>query len=319
MTAQQVREGELTAKRAGRSTRSRNRMLQGYLYLSPWIVGFVAFVGGPMLFSLAMSFTRYSILAPPEFVGLENFGFVLFGDQLGVSSFVRSFEYAGLVVPLGLAGSFLVAMLLNQQLKVTTFWRTCFYLPTLMPSAAAAVLWLWMLSPQAGVVNYLLHQIGIQGPGWFGDANWAIPSVVLVGLFTGVGGPTMIIFLAGLQGVPRELVEAAEIDGAGRWGKFWNVTVPMVSPVLFFNMIMGVIAALNVFDTPYIATNGGPANATWFVSIQIFTEAFKRYNMGYASAVAWVLAIVVFILTLIQFKLSGRWVFYQGGGRDGDR
>jgi multiple sugar transport system permease protein len=313
-----VPQNQVESQRTARvtwSSRRRTRALKGYAYLAPWIVGFLAFVGGPMVFSLAMSFTRYSVLAPPEFIGIENFQFAM-SDQLGLSSLGRSFEYAILAVPVGVVGSLILAILLNQKLIATTAWRTAFYLPTLMPSAAAAILWLWMLSPQTGVVNFLLGQIGVHGPGWFGDANWALPSTVLVGLFTGIGGATMITFLAGLQGVPQELLEACAIDGAGWWGKFWNVTIPMISPVLFFNLVVGIIAALNVFDTAYVATNGGPANATWFISIEIFSEAFKRFNMGYASALAWLLAIIVFILTFIQLAISKRWVFYQGGGRE---
>jgi multiple sugar transport system permease protein len=314
MLAKDRRVGVTPAKWTTWSGRQRRRVVEGYLYLSPWIVGLLAFYVGPILFSLAMSFSHYSVLAAPEFVGLENYRFALFEDQLGVSSFIRSFEYAALAVPLGLAGSLLLAMALNQRLRLTTLWRTCYYLPTLTPGAAAAVLWLWLLNPQVGVVNYLLSLVGIPGPSWFFDMAWAIPSVVMVALFTSVGGATMIIFLAGLQGVPRELIEAAEIDGAGRLATFRHVTVPMISPVLFFNLVMGIIASLNVFDTAWIATKGGPANATWFISLQIYVSAFRNFEMGYASALAWLLAILVFVLTLVQLKLSGRWVFYQAGG-----
>ncbi len=296
--------------------RQRRRALEGYLYLLPWIVGFLAFYATPILISLAMSFTKYSVLAPPVFVGLENYKFALFGDELGVSSFVRSFQYAALAVPLGLAGSLLLAMALNQGLHLNTLWRTCHYLPTLMPGAAAAILWLWLLNPQVGVVNYLLSLVGIVGPAWFFDPGWAIPSVVMVALFGSVGGATMIIFLAGLQSVPQELLDSAEIDGAGRFAKFRYVTVPMISPMLFFNLVVGIIASLNVFDTAWIATKGGPANATWFISLQIYVSAFRNFEMGYASALAWLLTLVVFVLTFIQFRLSGHWVFYQGGGRE---
>lgn len=317
MTVAQVKTAPPVAKRTRGSARQRRRALEGYLYLLPWIVGFIAFVGGPILFSLAMSFSKYSVLAPPHFVGLENYKYALFGDELGVSSFIRSFYYTVLAVPLGLAGSLLLAILLNQRLKLTTLWRTCFYLPTLTPGPTAAIVWLWLLNPQIGVVNYLLSLVGIHGPPWFFDMGWAIPSIVMVALAGGIGGSGMIIFLAGLQGVPKELLEASEIDGAGWLAKFRHVTIPMISPVLFFNLVMGVIASLNVFDTAWIATKGGPANASWFISLQIYVSAFRNFEMGYASALSWLLAILVFALTLIQFKVSGRWVFYQGGTEDG--
>ncbi len=316
MTAAHVKAAPPGAKRRQGSARQRRRALEGYLYLSPWIVGFIAFVGGPILYSLAMSFSKYSVLAPPIFVGLENYKFALFGDELGVSSFLRSFYYTALAVPLGVTGSLLLAILLNQRLKLTTLWRTCFYLPTLTPGPTAAIVWLWLLNPQVGIVNYLLSVVGIQGPPWFFDMGWAIPSVVMVALAGGIGGAGMIIFLAGLQGVPRELIEAGEIDGANWWAKFRHITIPMISPVLFFNVVMSVIASLNVFDTAWIATKGGPANASWFISLQIYVSAFRNFEMGYASALSWLLALVVVAVTLIQFKVSGRWVFYQAGDDD---
>jgi multiple sugar transport system permease protein len=312
--AQRMNVGGRAVNSTRPGARQRRRALEGYLYLAPWIVGFLAFYAAPILISLAMSFSKYSVLAPPIFVGLENYKFALFGDELGISSFIRSFQYAGLAVPLGLAGSQLLAIALNQGVRLIPLWRTCFYLPTLTPGAAAAILWLWLLNPQVGVVNYLLSLVGITGPGWFFDTGWAIPSVVMVALFGSVGGATMIIFLAGLQSVPLELLDAAEIDGAGPLAKFRYVTVPMISPVLFFNLVVGIIASLNVFDTAWIATKGGPANATWFISLQIYVSAFRNFEMGYASALAWLLALVVFVLTFIQIRLSGRWVYYQGGG-----
>lgn len=297
------------------SARQRRRMIEGYLYLSPWIVGFLWFVGGPIIFSIVISFTRYSVLSPPEFVGLKNYVYAFGGDALVIPSFIRTFYYALVAVPLGLLCSLLIAILLNQRLRPITLWRTLFFLPTLTPSVALALLWTWLLNPDIGLVNYLLGLVGIAGPRWFASIEWAIPSLILVALWGSVGGATMIIFLAGLQQVPQELIEAAEIDGAGRWAKAWHVTVPMISPVIFFNLIIGIIGALNVFDTAFVATSGGPAYATWFISLQIYTAAFRNFEMGYASALAWILAIIVFLITFIQFRLSGSWVFYQGKGR----
>jgi multiple sugar transport system permease protein len=225
---------------------------------------------------------------------------------------VRTFYYAALVVPAGLALSLGVAMLLNRQLRFTALWRTFFFLPTLTPIVAAALLWRWILNPDVGVVNYLLAQIGIKGPGWLSSTEWALPSLALIGLWTSVGGSRMIIFLAGLQAVPNELLEAAEIDGAGRWAKFVNVTLPMISPTIFFNLVLGIIFALRTFDVALIATNGGPARATWFFSLHIYQNAFVSFDMGYASALAWLFFILLFVFTYLQFRASSQWVFYAG-------
>jgi len=215
-------------------------------------------------------------------------------------------------VPIGLALSLGVAMLLNRALLFTTLWRTFFFLPTLTPVVAAALLWRWMLNPDAGVVNWLLAQIGIKGPGWLASTEWAIPSLALIGLWGSVGGSRMIIFLAGLQSVPAELLEAAEIDGAGRWAKFVNVTLPMISPTIFFNLVLGIIFALRTFDVALVATNGGPARATWFLSLHIYQNAFVSFDMGYASALSWLFFILLFGFTYLQFRTSSQWVFYAG-------
>jgi len=215
-------------------------------------------------------------------------------------------------VPIAMVGSLFVAILLNQKLIGTAVWRTFYFLPTLTPIVAAALLWRWMLNPDVGLINYLLEQVGIEGPGWLSSTTWAIPALVLMGLWASVGGSRMIIFLAGLQDVPIELLEAAEIDGAGRWSKFWNVTLPMITPTVFFNLVLGIIFALRTFDIAFVSTAGGPARATWFISLHIYQNAFVSFDMGYASALSWVFLIILFILTLLQFRLSGRWVFYAG-------
>jgi multiple sugar transport system permease protein len=290
----------------------KREALEGYLYLTPWAIGFLIFIAGPMLTSLYLSFTKYNVMLAPEWVGLRNYVTALTKDDLFIPSILRTFYYAALVVPLGLALSLGVAMLLNRPLVLTSLWRTFFFLPTLTPIVAAALLWRWMLNPDAGVVNYLLAQIGIKGPGWLASTEWAIPSLALIGLWGSVGGSRMIIFLAGLQSVPAELLEAAEIDGAGRWAKFRNVTLPMITPTIFFNLVLGVIFALRTFEVAFVATNGGPARATWFISLHIYQNAFVSFDMGYASALAWLFVIVVFVFTLIQFRMSDRWVYYAG-------
>ena len=214
-----------------------------------------------------------------------------------------------------MAGSLVVALLLNQKLWATTMWRTFYFLPTLTPLLAVALLWRWMLNPDVGLVNYLLAQVGIKGPGWLASTTWAIPSLVIMGLWNSIGGSRMIIFLAGLQDVPKEILESAEIDGAGSWSKFWHVTLPLISPTIFFNLVLGIIFALRTFDTALIATNGGPARATWFISLHIYQNAFVSFDMGYASALSWVFFLILFVLTYLQFRLSGSWVFYAGERR----
>ena len=290
----------------------RREAIEGMLYLSPWILGFILFVAGPLIASLYLSLTKYNVLRPPEFIGLQNYIFAFTKDDLFLPSIGRTFYFALLSVPLAMLGSLVIALLLNQKLLATATWRTMYFLPTLTPLVAAALLWRWMLNPDVGLVNYLLSLVGIQGPGWLSSIDWAIPALVLMGLWASVGGSRMIIFLAGLQDVPAELIEAAEIDGAGTWAKFWHVTLPLLTPTMFFNLVLGIIFALRTFEAAFISTAGGPARATWFISLHIYQNAFVSFDMGYASALAWVFFIILFVLTYIQFRLSGRWVFYAG-------
>ena len=290
----------------------RREALEGYLYLTPWIIGFLAFVAGPILASLYLSFTKYNVILSPEWVGLRNYTTALTKDDLFFPSIARTFYYVALIVPVGMALSLAVAMLLNRKLVFTTMWRTFFFLPTLTPIVAAAVLWRWMLNPDVGLINYLLAQIGIKGPGWLASTEWAVPSLALIGLWVSVGGSRMIIFLAGLQDVPTELLEAAEIDGAGRWSKFKHIIIPLVTPTIFFNLVLGIIFALRTFEAAFIATQGGPARATWFISLHIYQNAFVSFDMGYASALSWLFFIVMFAFTALQFGTSRRWVYYAG-------
>ncbi|MBM3187399.1 MAG: sugar ABC transporter permease [Chloroflexi bacterium] len=285
--------------------------VEGYVWISPWIVGFVAFVLGPTVASFALAFTSYPGIGPANFIGLENYVRIFTYDDLFYGSVWKTFYYALASVPLGLAGSMFAALLLNQPLRLRVLFRTLFYLPSLTPTVALTILWLWILQPQMGLVNHLLRMVGIEGPGWFGTRTWAIPSLILMGLWAGIGGGRMIIFLAALQGVPEELYEAAEIDGANPVHKFLHVTFPMVSPAFLFSMIMGVIGALNVFQTAFIATEGGPARATWFLALHIYFNAFRYLRFGYASALAWIFLAIVLTLTILQMQWSGRWVYYE--------
>jgi multiple sugar transport system permease protein len=291
----------------------RREALEGCICLAPWAIGFLLWIAGPMVASLVLSLTEYDLFHPPTFVGLANYRRAFFEDSLFWGSLGRTFYYAAIAVPLGIIGSLLAALLLNQKLQGSSVYRTLYFLPHLTPAVAAALLWVWVLQPEYGLVNYLLGLVGIQGPAWFGSKEWAIPSIMLISLWTGIGGNRMMIFLAGLQAVPQELIDAAEVDGANTWQRFRHVTLPMISPTIFFNLVLGIIGALQVFTIAFIATKGGPAYATWFYALHIYQEAFQYFNMGYASALAWIFFIVMFVFTLIQVRASARWVFYAGG------
>ncbi|HXF60090.1 MAG TPA: sugar ABC transporter permease [Caldilineaceae bacterium] len=227
----------------------------------------------------------------------------------------RTFRYALVVVPIGTAGSLALALLLNRGQPGTTLFRTLYFLPHLTPIVAMAILWKWLLHPSVGPVNYLLSRVGIEGPGWLSNPDWALTSVILISLWAYLGGNTMLIFLAGLQGVPQELYDAAEVDGANAWHRLRHVTLPMISPTLFFNLIIGVIGALKVFALAYVATQGGPSWATWFYALHLYRWSFEYFDMGYGAALAWIFALILIVLTLLQFRLSRGWVHYEGGER----
>ena len=299
--------------RRGLSRRARQEAFFAYLFLLPWILGFLVFVAGPMIASFALSFTKYNIVKPPTFIGIDNFARAFGKDPLFWPSISRTFLYALLVVPLGVIGALLVALLLNQGLRGTNIYRTVFFLPHLTPAVASIFVWTWLLNPSFGFVNEELFRLfHITGPGWFGDKTWAIPALVLVALWGAIGGNMMMIFLAGLQGVPKDLYEVASIDGATALRKFWNITLPMISPTLFFNSVLAVIGALQSFTNAFVATGGGPAYATYFYALHIYNSAFTFSQMGYACALAWLFFVVIVTLTYIQFRASKRWVYYAG-------
>jgi multiple sugar transport system permease protein len=279
----------------------------------PWLLGLVIFVIGPMLFSFYLSFTKYDAVRPPEWLGLANYVRAFTGDELFWPSLGRTFRYALVVVPLGTAGSLALAMLLNRGQPGTNLFRTFFFLPYLTPVVAMAILWKWLLHPSVGPVNYLLGRIGIEGPGWLSNPKWALTSIIMISLWAFLGGNSMLIFLAGLQGVPQELYDAAEVDGAGSFMRFRHVTLPMISPTMFFNLIIGVIGALKVFALAYVATEGGPSWATWFYALHLYRWSFQYFEMGYGAALAWLFALILVVLTMIQFRYARRWVHYEGG------
>ena len=287
--------------------------LLGYMFLSPWLLGLVIFVSGPMIACFVLSFAEYDILSPPKWIGLGNYTRAFFEDELFWPSLGRTFYYSVLAVPLEITGALLLAILLNQGIRGTSLFRTLFFLPHLTPAVAMATLWVWLMNPEIGPLNFFLSRFGWPRDfPWLTDARTVIPSLVLISLWSGVGGNNMLIFLASLQGVPQELYEAAEIDGANSVSKFRFVTLPMISPAVFFNLVMGLIGALQVFTLSFVATNGGPFYGSWFFALHIYQQSFAYFRMGYGSALAWVFAVIVMTLTIANVRLSDRWVFYGG-------
>lgn len=286
--------------------------MQGVLFATPWLLGLLIWVLGPIIASFLLSLTQYDVVTMPKFIGIENYRRAFLEDERFWGSLGRTFQYAVVVVPLSVSGSLALALLLNRDLPGTNLFRTFFFLPSLTPAVAMAVLWKWLLHPQVGPVNHVLGLVGIEGPGWFASSTWAMPSVMMISIWAGVGGNSMLIFLAGLQGVPQELYDAADVDGADALSKLRHITLPMVSPTIFFNTIMGIIGALKVFSLAYVATEGGPSWATWFYALHLYRYSFVYYEMGYGTALAWIFALILVILTAIQFALAERWVYYAG-------
>ncbi len=293
----------------------RREALLGFLFISPWLVGFLALTLGPMAYSLYLSFTNYNIVRSPQFIGLANYVHIFTRDRLFWVALERTAYYAGVTVMLGILGSLLLAVLLDQGLRGTPLLRTLFFLPSLTPTVALVILWGWILHPDLGVLNYLLRQVGLRGPGWLTSPEWAMPALFLMALWSSVGGSRMVIFIAGLQGIPRELHEAAALDGAGAFSRFRHVTLPLLTPTIFFNLIVGLIAALSVFTIAFVGTKGGPVHATYFYVLHIYNRGFADSEMGYASALAWIFFLIVLVLTLIQFGLQRHWVYYEAGER----
>lgn len=308
--------------RAARGSLQREQVFWAYVFLLPWTIGLVVFILGPILFSLGLSFFNYTLGREATFIGLDNWVKALTQDELFWPTVARTFIYTAVVVPLSVFGALLTAMLLNQGLRATTFYRTVFFLPHLTPVVAAIYIWLWLLNPQYGLLNEVIFQIGyfltgtgFKGPGWFGDPNWAMPALMAVALWAAIGGNMMVIFLAGLQGIPQELYEAASIDGANSRARFWHVTLPMISPTLFFNSVLACIAAFQTFELPFIGTRGGPAYATWLYGLHIYQTSFVFFDMGYGSTLAWILFLVLSVFTFMQFRSSRNWVYYSAEGR----
>ncbi|MHB0877757.1 MAG: carbohydrate ABC transporter permease [Anaerolineae bacterium] len=295
------------------SKERRREALTFYLTVSPWVLGFVLFTLGPMLASAWYSFNKWNFISPPEFIGLSNYG-QAFGDPLFVKSLVNTAYFSLGSVPLELAFGLLVALVMNNNLKGINAFRSIYYLPAVMSGVAVVLLWRWVFDPKYGMLNQVLALIGIKGPTWIYSPQWVIPAFIVMTLW-GVGG-YMVLYLAGLQGVPTELYEAANIDGAGRLRRLFNITLPMISPVIFFNLVMGIIGSFQVFTSSYIMTAGGPANASLFYVLYLYRQAFQYFNAGYGSALAWILFIVIMGMTALVFRGSALWVYYEGSARN---
>jgi multiple sugar transport system permease protein len=293
----------------GRTSMARWEAVSFYLMISPWVIGFFTFIAYPMVRSFYLAFTRYNLKTPPKWVGLDNFVKMFTNDDLFWQSFKVTSLYVIGSVPAGTLFALLVAMILAQQLRGVNFWRTIYFMPTMVSGVAVAVMWTYLLNPEFGLVNQLLDLVGIKGPGWIASTTWALPSLIMMSWWS-IGGQ-MVIYLAGLKGIPKELYEAAEIDGAGEWAKFRHVTVPMLSPTIFFNLVLGLIGAFQVFEGPLVLTEGGPNNATLTYVLNLYNQAFRFINFGYASAMAWFLFAVIMAMTLLVIRSSALWVYYE--------
>lgn len=287
--------------------------ITAYLFVLPWIIGFVLFTGGPIVASFALSFFKWKVIAAPRFLGLDNYIAMFSTDDLFRKSLGITFRFVFYSVALSQVLSLSLAMLLNQRILGLGIWRTIFYLPAVVSGVAGSVLWAWMYQPELGIINNLLQLAGREGRNWLWDRELVLGALILKSLWN-VGVP-MVIYMAALQGLPQDLYEAADLDYAGEWAKFRHITLPLISPVIFFNVVMGVIAQIQTFAEPYVMTGGGPDNETLFLGLHLYQNAFHFLKMGYASAMAWIMFLIIFVLTMGQFGLARQWVYYEGQAR----
>jgi len=286
----------------------RSQWTGGWICALPWLVGFVVFTGGPIFFSIIMSFCDYDVLNPARLIGPGNYTWMFLHDPLFWKSMWNT-VYMMIGIPLGMALSLGIAVLLNQKIRGVAVWRTLFYLPSIVPAVAASILWIWILKPQAGLLNGVLASVGVHGPNWLQDEHTSKIALVLMGLWACGGG--MIIWLAGLKGISDSYYEAASLDGANAWQQFRHVTIPLLSPYILFNLVMGLIGTFQIFTQAFVMTAGGPVNSTTFYAYYLFNQAFRYLHMGYACAMGWILFLIVFTLTMIQMRASERWVHYE--------
>jgi multiple sugar transport system permease protein len=298
------------ARRRGITLREE---VEFFLFVGLWLIGFLVFNAGPILATIVLSFTQWSMVKAPVWIGLSNYVTLITNDPLFYKALLNTIYYTGVSVPLGMILALLIAMLMNQKVRGIYLFRTIFYLPSVISGVAVAILWAWLFHPQFGLINFFLGLFGIQGPEWLFSLTWSMPAMIIMSLWS-IGG-SMLIYLAGLQSVPGHLYEAAAIDGAGVFTKFRHVTIPLISPVIFFNLVLSIIGSFQVFTNIYVMTQGGPANSTLVYVIYLYQKAFQDFNMGYASALAWILFLVIMFFTAIQFIFAPRWVYYEGEQR----
>jgi multiple sugar transport system permease protein len=307
-----VKAGSLTARLSHRSREA----IWAYALVSPWVIGFLVWTVGPMVASLVFSFAQYDVVSPLVWRGIGNFREIVTSDPLFWQALKVTFTYAVLALPSGLVVGLAVALLLNMKVPGLAVWRAIYYLPSVMAGVSVAVLWQYVLNPRFGVLNWALGLVGIRGPGWLSSPRWALASLAIMSLWGAGGG--MILYLSALQSVPTALYDAAKVDGATAWRRLWHVTLPMISPVIFFNLVMGVIGEFQYFTNAYVMTQGGPSYSTLFYNLYLYNNAFRYFRMGYASALAWILFLIILLLTLLIFRGSSAWVYYEGqlkGGR----
>ncbi|MBX3014977.1 MAG: sugar ABC transporter permease [Caldilineaceae bacterium] len=283
--------------------------LVGYLFILPWLMGFLIFTAGAMLFSFGLTFFKADLLTEAKFIGLANITKVvqdpLFYKSLRVTSY-----YTFFVVPLSIMLGLSIAIGLNQDLPLRPLWRACYYMPSIVSGLAVAILWMWVFNPDIGLINQSLKAIGIKGPRWLFSETWAMPAFVIMGLWS--SGSNMLLYLGGLQSIPTPLYEAAKIDGANRWQRFWKITLPLLSPTIFFSLITAIIGSFQVFTQALVMTEGGPNFATLTMVLYLYRKGFQELNFGYASTLAWALTLIILAFTVVTLRSSALWVYYEG-------
>jgi len=288
----------------------RLETLEFYLYISPWIIGFIVFLLYPLASSLYYSFTRYEIGGKPFWIGIENY-VRMFADQRYLNTIAVTLKFALISVPGITVLAMALALILSQKLRGINFFRSMYFMPSVMPMVAVSLTWFYVLRPETGPLAGLLATFGIEGPRWLGDPQWALPALILINIWVGFGGQ-MVIFLAGIKGIPQELYEVADIDGANSWNKLWNVTIPMLTPTIFLNLVLGIIGAMQVFDVPWVMTRGGPNDATRTYMVHLYNRGWVEIQMGSASAMGWILFLIIMVITLMVIRSSAAWVYYEG-------
>lgn len=287
----------------------RRKTMTGWMFVAPWIIGFVIFGLYPIITSFYYSMTRYDVLRIPQYIGLANYQHLLFEDPVFWTSVWNTLFYTVIRVPIAIFLSLILAVLVNQAVRGMRWFRTMYFIPSIVTGVVLSVLWLWIFNPEYGLINAALARINIDGPLWLQDPFWSKPALIIMSLWS-VGGPRMLVFLAALQGISQQLYEAIELDGGGWWAKFRHVTVPTISPVLFLWAVLEVIASLQVFVEAYVMTEGGPLQSTLFYNLYLYQKAFDDFEMGYASAMAWILLVITLVATWAQVKMSKKWVHY---------